>query len=46
MLEQAAFGGGGSGHRKEEDGRDGRRGMLGVWYGVGGEGAVKGQGKT
>ncbi|RPB20451.1 hypothetical protein L211DRAFT_829356 [Terfezia boudieri ATCC MYA-4762] len=43
MLEQAAFGGGGSGHRSGEDGRDGRRGMLGVWYGVGGEGAVKGQ---
>ena len=46
MLEQAAFGGGGSGHRSGEDGRDGRRGMLGVWYGVGGEGAVKGQGKS
>lgn len=45
MVEQAAFGGGGSGCRNGEDGRDGRRGVLGVWYGVGGEGAVKGQGE-
>ncbi|KAF8477329.1 hypothetical protein BDZ91DRAFT_787895 [Kalaharituber pfeilii] len=43
MVEQAAFGGGGSIIRNGEDGRDGRRGPLGVWYGVGGEGAVKGQ---
>ena len=46
MVEQAAFGGGGCGVRNGEDGRDGRRGMLGVWYGVGGEGAVKGQGES
>lgn len=44
MVEQQAFGGGGSGHRYGEDGRNGRRGMLGLWYGVGGDAAVKGQG--
>ncbi|KAI5811547.1 hypothetical protein DFH27DRAFT_597293 [Peziza echinospora] len=43
MVEQGAFGGGGSTSRNGEDGRDGRRGPLGVWYGVGGDGAVKGQ---
>ena len=43
MTEQGSLGGGGSKPRTGEDGRDGRRGALGVWFGVAGEGAVKGQ---